>query len=200
KVRSFCSLAAEQGYGWAWLDTCCIDKASRAELSEAINSMYAWYKAADVCYVYLFDLDDGDHPFDKDSQFRASEWHSRAWTLQELLAPTDVVFLAKSWALIGRLAVLAPVLAEICGRDRTILRGYSAWKRKQQTSVAQRMSCAARRKTKRQEDRALLVMGIFGVSIPNVYGEGLERACLWLYVAGGDEPLRRSDYLRVGPD
>lgn len=136
--------------------------------------MYAWYEAADVCYVYLFDVDDDDNPIHKDSQFRKSEWHSRAWTLQELLPSTNVVFLTKSWALIRHLSVLAPVLAEINGIDDTILLGGSDWRR--QTSVAQRMSWAARRKAKRQEDRAYLLMGIFGVSMPIIYGEGLERA------------------------
>ncbi|KAK4032864.1 vegetative incompatibility protein-like protein HET-E-1 [Parachaetomium inaequale] len=41
---------------WVWVDTCCIDKTSSAELSEAINSMYAWYRDSEVCYVYLEDV------------------------------------------------------------------------------------------------------------------------------------------------
>lgn len=44
---------------WMWVDTCCIDKRSSAELSEAINSMYRWYEEAEICYVYLSDLEAG---------------------------------------------------------------------------------------------------------------------------------------------
>ncbi len=56
KVRNFCILAEQEGYEWAWLDTCCIDKSSSAELSEAINSMYAWYMDSTICYTYLSDV------------------------------------------------------------------------------------------------------------------------------------------------
>ncbi len=40
KMRRFCAVAASQGFEYAWADTCCIDKTSSSELSEAINSMY----------------------------------------------------------------------------------------------------------------------------------------------------------------
>ena len=44
------------GFEYAWVDTCCIDKTSSSELSEAIDSMYRWYQEAGVCYVYLSDV------------------------------------------------------------------------------------------------------------------------------------------------
>jgi hypothetical protein len=56
KIDMTCRLAEKQGLEHAWVDTCCIDKSSSAELSEAINSMFRWYKIAVVCYVYLSDL------------------------------------------------------------------------------------------------------------------------------------------------
>lgn len=40
KVLDFCSFAQVKGMEFVWVDTCCIDKRSSAELSEAINSMY----------------------------------------------------------------------------------------------------------------------------------------------------------------
>ncbi|EJF62075.1 hypothetical protein DICSQDRAFT_169653 [Dichomitus squalens LYAD-421 SS1] len=179
KVRNFCALAANECYEWAWLDTCCIDKTSSAELSEATNSMYAWYEAADICYVYLFDVCDEDNPFDKDSHFRKSGWRKRGWTLQELLAPKNVVFLSKSWYLPGTLPILATLLAEITGVDLPMLhQKLHGWRTN--TGVAQRMSWAARRTTSRPEDRAYSLMGIFGVSMPVIYGEGGERAFLRL--------------------
>jgi hypothetical protein len=40
-----------------WIDTCCIDKRSSAELSEAIDSMYRWYEAVKECYAYLCNVE-----------------------------------------------------------------------------------------------------------------------------------------------
>lgn len=56
KLRMTCVLAAEEGLTYAWADTCCIDKRSSAELTEAINSMFLWYQKSAVCYAYLSDL------------------------------------------------------------------------------------------------------------------------------------------------
>ena len=53
KVVYACEQALRDGYDYIWIDTCCIDKRSSAELSESINSMYAWYQQAAVCYAYL---------------------------------------------------------------------------------------------------------------------------------------------------
>lgn len=79
--------------GMKWIDTCCIDKTSSAELSEAINSMFAWYRNAQVCYAYLSDTSAKDGPLaGRDSSFRKSAWFKRGWTLQELLAPLTLSF------------------------------------------------------------------------------------------------------------
>ena len=177
KIRKFCLLAADEGFDWGWLDTACIDKASSAELSEAINSMYAWYEAAARCYAYLYDVPDYDYPLEADSAFRKSIYHERGWTLQELLASHRVVFLSASWSFLGTKYSLLTPLAERTGIDGDILL------RKQSldgASVAQRMSWAARRVTTRAEDRAYSLMGIFGVAMPIIYGEGGERAFLRL--------------------
>lgn len=40
KLEGACRQAQRDGFGYLWCDTCCIDKSSSAELSEAINSMY----------------------------------------------------------------------------------------------------------------------------------------------------------------
>lgn len=95
KLMSCCRHASQDGYRYVWIDTCCIDKSSSAELSEAINSMYAWYRDAKVCYAYLDDVESNEDPTNTGSSFRQSEWFRRGWTLQELIAPTSVVFLAK---------------------------------------------------------------------------------------------------------
>ena len=101
KKVEFCrQQAACDGLQYFWVDTCCIDKSSSAELSEAINSMFRWYQRADKCYAYLSDvflfaasLDQSlQIPKDWRPSFRASRWFTRGWTLQELIAPSSVVF------------------------------------------------------------------------------------------------------------
>ena len=107
------------------------------ELSEAINSTYTWYEAADVCYAYLCDVLDDDNPFAPDSSFSRSVWHTRGWTLQELLAPQRVVFLSTSWCFIGTKDALAIPLVHCTGINFDAL----LWPKKAAVkSVAQRMS------------------------------------------------------------
>ncbi|KAJ4224929.1 hypothetical protein NW757_014308 [Fusarium falciforme] len=87
---------------YVWVDTFCIDKASSAELSEAINSMYKWYGDSNICYVYLCDVHPEDGSYGGPGRaFRESRWFTRGWTLQELLAPPLVEFFDSSWRSIG---------------------------------------------------------------------------------------------------
>ncbi|EIW65332.1 HET-domain-containing protein, partial [Trametes versicolor FP-101664 SS1] len=169
KVKGFCKIAREAGYELVWIDSCCIDSSSSAELSEAINSMYQWYRLAEVCYVYLADVPDGDKPADRDSAFRTSRWRTRGWTLQELIAPKRVVFLTQTWRFLGTKMGFASTLEEITGIDFAILTGTAEL---ESVSVARRMSWAAGRKTKRIEDEAYCLMGLFGVHMATIYGEG----------------------------
>ena len=93
KIASCCRLAASQSWHWLWVDTCCIDKTSSAELTESINSMYRWYEKAEVCYAYLSDLSlKVSNEGTGGKLFRDSRWFTRGWTLQELLAPACVLF------------------------------------------------------------------------------------------------------------
>ncbi|KIK14617.1 hypothetical protein PISMIDRAFT_57930, partial [Pisolithus microcarpus 441] len=154
KIIKSCEQAAKDSCEWLWVDTCCIDKRSSAELSEAINSMYRWYQNAQVCYAYL-------NP--------SENWTLRGWTLQELIAPQEVKFFNKDWVHIGNKQRLASTLEDITGIPRGVLTSGLAGKG---LSVAQIMSWAAERKTTRVEDRAYSLMGLFGVNMPMLYGEG----------------------------
>ena len=74
-----CALQARRdGFDYVWCDTCCIDKTNSTELSEAINSMYDWYKDR-LCYAYLSDMDYGEQPMLQDfkSAFPSSKWFTR---------------------------------------------------------------------------------------------------------------------------
>ncbi|GKU04487.1 het containing protein [Fusarium langsethiae] len=114
KVQECCAQARRNGYGYVWIDTCCIDKTSSAELSEAINSMFKWYQQASLCYVFLSDFDTTlsyrfaqtsagrvVHFLPADTSFFSSRWFTRGWTLQELIAPRHVSFFDKGWINFG---------------------------------------------------------------------------------------------------
>ncbi|KIW14311.1 hypothetical protein PV08_07093 [Exophiala spinifera] len=165
KVLDCCAYARAQGLKWVWIDTCCIDKTSSAELSEAINSMFRWYNNAVECYVHLKDV--GESTWKE--ELGTSEWWERGWTLQELLAPGKVVFLDKAWKVIGGREELAGEIARITGIPERFLDGREELGG---ASVAMRFSWAARRQTSRVEDRAYSLMGLFGVNMPMLYGEG----------------------------
>lgn len=169
KIRGCCALARRHGYRWVWIDSCCIDKTSSTALSEAINSMHEWYAAADACFAFLADVSDDHDPRLRDSKFRRSRWWTRGWTLQELIAPATVVFVSAEWRLLGTKASLAGLVEEVAGVERAVL---THEKSLDAVSVAQRMAWAAKRQTTRVEDKAYSLLGIFGVNMPTIYGEG----------------------------
>ncbi|KAF5846756.1 hypothetical protein GGP41_004773 [Bipolaris sorokiniana] len=154
--------AAQDGFQYFWVDTCCIDKTSSAELSEAINSMYSWYQLADVCYAYLADIGPKD-------SFTTSKWFTRGWTLQELLAPEEMIFFDEKWFLLGTRAGLRE---QIFQRTQIPVNVLSQAEPLEHFSAAQRMSWAAERKTTRIEDIAYCLLGIFNINMPLIYGEG----------------------------
>ncbi|RFU35522.1 hypothetical protein B7463_g826, partial [Scytalidium lignicola] len=171
KVKNFCSIAKADNFEFVWIDTCCIDKTNSTELSEAINSMYRWYQSAEVCYAYLADVsfdivNQVDNPVYP--ELSASRWFTRGWTLQELIAPTKLIFLNQHWQVIGTKSDLRQDISEITGIPIRILSGDDAL---ETASVAQRMSWATNRKTSRLEDKAYCLMGIFGINMPPIYGE-----------------------------
>ncbi|KAI0629459.1 heterokaryon incompatibility protein-domain-containing protein [Trametes polyzona] len=169
KIRECCILAQSHGYEWLWIDTCCIDRTSSAELSEAINSMYNWYARAQVCYAFLYDVPPSRDLAGRDSAFRKSKWFTRGWTLQELIAPRCLLFVAQDWSVIGTKASMAPLLEDITGVGADVL----TFRRDVgDVSVARRMWWASSRETTRLEDEAYCLMGIFGVHMATIYGEG----------------------------
>ena len=149
------------GFEHVWVDTCCIDKTNSAELSEAINSMFKWYQNATECYVYLLDVDGLQ-------DLAASRWFTRGWRLQERIAPESAVFFNKDWVEIGTKSSLANEISTITRIPASILTGQN----NEQYSVAQVMSWAAGRITTRIEDSGYSLLGLFGVNMPMIYGEG----------------------------
>ena len=182
KLDGCCTQAKKDGYKYIWIDTCCIDQHSERELGEAINSMFRWYRDASTCYVYLSDVSVSDALICDDSikappSLRKSRWFTRGWTLQELIAPKSLHFYDANWKSIGTKQQLIDELVKITGIPRLYLRNRLLLS---MASVAQRMSWAAQRVTKRSEDMAYCLLGLFNISIPLIYGEGGDKAFIRL--------------------
>ena len=166
KIRRTCEIARQRGLRYAWVDTCCIDKSSSAELSEAINSMFAWYKHAAVCLVFLEDLADN---VDFNHGFASCKWPTRGWTLQELIAPQHLEFYDQNWVKRTTKLESRAVLTAATGVSEEVLEDSALLPR---LPVARRMSWVSRRQTTRLEDMAYCMLGIFDIHMPMIYGEG----------------------------
>ncbi|KAI6041060.1 heterokaryon incompatibility protein-domain-containing protein [Pisolithus marmoratus] len=176
KIIDTCRQAQKDELEWVWIDTCCINKDSSSELSEAINSMYKWYAQAKLCYTYLHDTV-GNSWTNREEWRSTPKWFSRGWTLQELIAPKVVHFFDREWKWIGNKAELANALSRITGIPQRVLneglqKASSSEDDFERPSVAQIISWAARRTTTREEDRAYSLLGLLGVHMPMLYGEG----------------------------
>ncbi|KIW16572.1 hypothetical protein PV08_03760 [Exophiala spinifera] len=178
KLRSSCQRAMKDGYDWIWIDTCCIDKTSSAELGEAINSMFTYYGHSAVCYAYLADIENPEG-------FGKSRWFTRGWTLQELLAPRHLIFFDKSWRELGTKQFFSKRISSGTGIPEEAILGTSV----RTYNAAQRMSWASRRQTTRAEDIAYCLLGLFDIHMFPIYGEGTERA----YIRLQEEILRQSE-------
>ena len=175
KVRNFCKLASSEGYEWVWIDTCCIDKKSSAEVSEAVNAMYHWYQKADKCYAYLFDVKANQR-----ETFQKSSWFTRGWTLQELIAPREVLFYDAEWLTIGSKTTLAIEVAAATGIHEDSLRSSHSFISRPGSCIARKMYWASARQTSVPEDKAYCLLGLFDINMPLLYGEGIEKAFLRL--------------------
>ena len=160
KIKMFCAVASSENCRYGWVDTCCINKESSSELAEAITSMYLWYESSKICLAYLEDV--------PRKEMMESEWFDRGWTLQELIAPKRVAFFDQHWTCLGTKSELLTELSHKTNIPTDIL---SHGRKPIDCSVAQRMSWAAKRITKRIEDRAYSLMGLFKVDLPMSYGE-----------------------------
>ncbi|KAM0523112.1 hypothetical protein ACHAPE_001604 [Trichoderma viride] len=174
KIAGAARLAVSRGLDYLWFDSCCIDKNSSSELSEAINSMYLWYEQSAECYAYLSDVEPptAQDASAFDESLRNSRWFTRGWTLQELVAPKLVLFYANDWSLLGQKHTppeFAKAISEITNIDEQVLDGTID---PLQLSVSARMAWASHRNTTRLEDTAYCLMGLFQVNMPLLYGEG----------------------------
>ncbi|KAI4935763.1 hypothetical protein J4E86_011385 [Alternaria arbusti] len=196
KVRFCGEIARRNGIFFFWVDTCCIKQESSQEVGEAINSMYRWYHDAVICYVYLTDVTVGTVTHegiasvsDWSTAFRSSRWFTRGWTLQELLAPVYIEFYSKDGYRLGDRTTLVQQIQLSTGIAEAALRGSLL----SDFTVEERISWARERITKREEDAAYSLLGLFGIHMPLIYGEGrrnaLKRLQREIVRASREEPL-----------
>lgn len=164
KIAWSASIARERKLDYIWIDTCCIDKTSSAELSESINSMFKWYGAAKECYAFLPDT---SRDLNNRALIKDCRWFKRGWTLQELLAPQEVIFYDQNWDFIGTKDTFSTDICAATNIDSKYL-----WGNFGDASIATKMSWASGRETQRPEDQAYCLLGIFNISLDARYGEG----------------------------
>lgn len=143
--------------------------------------MFQWYAEASVCYAFLVDIEPNSQPdWASDPKrklpFERSKWWTRGWCLQELIAPRNVEFLASDWSDLGTKFSLRQLITDITGIRLQVLMGASL----ALCCAAEKMSWASIRETTRPEDVAYCLLGLFGVNMPLLYGEGSTKAFLRL--------------------
>ncbi|KAI0140454.1 heterokaryon incompatibility protein-domain-containing protein [Xylariaceae sp. FL1272] len=210
KVLKSAAMAAANGFSHIWIDSCCIDKNSSSELSEAINSMFTWYENSAACYAYLSDIAstsdlihdgrafDSRYKSNRHQALEDSRWFTRGWTLQELIAPREVCFFDSYWQFLGTRTSLAKRISAktlidigvLLPRLTSLVSLFDQERcRLDECSVHTKMGWARNRITTRPEDRAYSLMGLFDVNMPLLYGEGSVKAFRRLQ----DEIIKRTN-------
>jgi hypothetical protein len=193
KIISACQRARKDNLRYLWIDTCCIDKGSHADVNLNIKSMYAYYQNAHVCYAYLVDVDkESDIWF---LRFADSEWFRRGWTLQELLAPSSVYFFDRQWEDIGTKHTLSKEISYITTIPQDVLEN--------DTSICDiapftKMSWMVGRKTTRPPDGGYCLSGLLGISMESDYDETLGRSLERLWTAFIDANPEYRNTLKKG--
>ncbi|KAK9779433.1 putative Heterokaryon incompatibility domain-containing protein [Seiridium cardinale] len=106
------------------------------------------------------------------SAFRESRWFNRVWTLQELLAPSKVEFFSATKQRLGDKKLLEQTIHKTTRIPLRALQGYAL----SEFTIDERISWSNSRRTKRPEDKAYSLLGILGVYMSLIYGEGEENA------------------------
>ncbi|KPM43048.1 hypothetical protein AK830_g3522 [Neonectria ditissima] len=177
-----CSKARTLGLGMLWADSVCVDRSSTADISEAVNSQFQICKNAQVCLVYLSDVNAHETPEDAGEAPDAlgnipnparyiehSEWIKGVWMLQELIGSKQLQFYDNRWNYIGSKKSLLPFFSSALRIDAAVLENSECLP---DFSIGRRMSWAAQLSASRPEDVAYSLLGIFGVSMTIIYGEG----------------------------
>lgn len=198
KIQFCAQQAHRDGLRYFWIDACCIDKANFIELQHAINSVFGYFRGAARCYVLLSDVPSYNRKTDSEDgelscmrAFRYSRWFTRAWTLQELLAPHNLIFFSRNGEELGSRADLREIIHQITNIPIPALDGIHL----DYFSVEERLSWAHKRNATRPEDHVYSLLGLFGVFMPPMYGEGRDNAFKRLRREIQDRSVEGDEYI-----
>ena len=206
KIKFCGEQAQNDGLEYFWVDSCCIDQSSSAEVSTAINSMFRWYQNAAKCYVYLTDVSTS-----KRSLFNPARWFSENQSLSFRPKPEGLSsfdpkskpfnsvwkksfrqsrWFTRGWTL---QELLAPASVEFFSQEGTLLGDKKSLEFQiqqitgipdralqgyplSQYSVEKRISWMKTRETTVEEDLVYSLLGIFDIHMSLIYGEGTIKA------------------------
>ncbi|KAF8555912.1 hypothetical protein OG21DRAFT_784272 [Imleria badia] len=192
KLQMFCKIVRDARYHWAWSDTCCINKADRFVLQEALVAMFKWYEGSALTIIFLR----GVRSPSQRGDLVKSIWNSRAWTYQEYDASKVVRFYAEDWTPYLNLDIpnhkespeIISEMEEAAGLSSRALMAL----RPGSDDIREKLCLASRRETTIVEDAAYSLLGMFSISLPVVYGEGdqaLGRLLAQLLTSAGDTSI-----------
>lgn len=172
KLNTFCKIAQDAGFRWAWSDTCCINRTDHFVLQEALVSMFKWYEGSGLTIVFLLGV---RSPSQRGDLVR-SIWNTRAWTFQEYHASKVVRFYNEDWTPYMNLDIpnhkespeIISEMEEAAGISAQALIAL----RPGLDDIREKLCLASKRKTSVPEDTAYSLLGIFSTALPIVYGEG----------------------------
>lgn len=91
KFVEFLNILHTDGVRSVWYDALCINQTDNEEKDKEIQRMGTYYAKSLGCYVVQHGIGKGFRLLDNGDQL--PEWFSRAWTFQEWVLPTKVIFI-----------------------------------------------------------------------------------------------------------
>ncbi|KAI9460429.1 hypothetical protein HD554DRAFT_2041645 [Boletus coccyginus] len=161
KLQTFCKIARDAGFDWAWSDTCCIDKLDHFVHQEALVAMFKWYQRSTMMIIFLCSV-------------RPSQ--RGALTLQEYVAAKVIHFYTEDWTLYPDLELPNHKESQEVISEMEQATGVSAQQlmalRPGSSDIREKLRLTSTRHTTLVEDAAYSLLGIFSVAgIPAIYGE-----------------------------
>ena len=173
KLRTYCKIAQQAGFRWAWSDTVCIDQSEKAVLQESLVAMFKWYQGAALMIIFLHGVSSSSPA----GALTESVWNTRGWTLQEYIAAKKIHFYTEDWTPYRDLPLsnhkeLSEVISEM---ERAT--GISTEQLKALcpglSNIREKLRLASTRTTTKVEDAAYSLIGIFeAASLLANYREG----------------------------
>ena len=173
KLQTYCGIAQQLGFQWAWSDTVCINQSDKPALQESLIAMFKWYQGAALMVVFLRGVNSSSLA----GALAESIWNTRGWTLQEYIAARKIHFYTEDWTLYRNLPLSNHKECSEVISEMEQATGISAERLKALrpglSNIREKLRLASTRTTTKVEDAAYSLIGIFeAASLIANYGEG----------------------------